>query len=115
MGKIVARFLITALAFLLAAYLVPGIEVAGFYTALLLAFFWGLMNLTVKPILFVLTLPITFLTLGLFSFVLNGFFLWFLGTFVDGFFVAGFGSAILGAFIIGCVTWFGRKFIRIIG
>ncbi|OGZ11041.1 MAG: hypothetical protein A3D67_03225 [Candidatus Lloydbacteria bacterium RIFCSPHIGHO2_02_FULL_51_22] len=114
MGKIVARFLITVLAFLLAAYLVPGIEVAGAYTALVLAFFWGVINLTVKPVLFVLTLPINFLSLGLFSFVLNGFLLWFLGTFVEGFTVAGFGSAILGAFVIGCVTWFGRKFVRII-
>src|SRR3989344_4682978 len=111
MGIIVARLLITALAFLRAAYAVPGIEVAGFYTALVLAFFWGVLNLTVKPVLWVLTLPINFLTFGLFSIVLNGVLLWFLASFVEGFDIAGFPAAVLGALFIGVASGLGTKFI----
>src|SRR3989338_9999159 len=100
MGALIARLLITALAFLLAAYLVPGITVASFYIALVLAFFWGIINLTVKPVLFILTLPLHFLTLGIFTFALNGFLLWFLSTFIEGFAVNGFVSAVAGAIVI---------------
>lgn len=114
MGVLIARLLITAFAFLLAAYLVPGITVASFYIALILAFFWGIINLTVKPILFILTLPIRFLSFGLFTFILNGFFLWFLGTFIEGFEVDGFVSAIAGAFVISLANWLGGKFVNAI-
>ena len=82
MGVLIARFLVTTLAFLLAAELVPGIEVAGFYTALVLSFFWGFVGLTVRPLLLLLALPINFLTFGLFTFVINGFLFWFLSIFV---------------------------------
>lgn len=114
MGIIIARLLITALAFLFAAYLVPGIVVANFYTALILAFLWGIVHLTVKPILFILTLPIHFLTFGLFTFVLNGALLWFLGTFIEGFEVEGFVPAVAGALVISLVSWLGGKFISAI-
>lgn len=114
MGVLIARLLITALAFLLAAELVPGIMVASFYTALLLALFWGIIGLTIRPLLFILTLPINFLTFGLFTFVINGFFFWFLNTFVQGFTVDGFSSAFLGAIIISAVSWLGGKFVSAI-
>lgn len=114
MGVLIGRLIITALAFLLAAYLIPGIEVASFYIALILAFFWGLINLTLKPVLFILTLPINLVTFGLFTIVINGFLLWFLGTFIQGFEVMGFGSAILGALIIGFANGLGAKFVHAI-
>ncbi len=114
MGVLIARLLVTALAFLLAAYLVPGITVASFYTALILSFFWGAINLTIKPILFILTLPIQFLSLGLFTFILNGFFLWFLSSFIEGFAVDGFVSAIAGAIVISLVNWLGGKLVSAI-
>ncbi len=114
MGVLIARLLVTAFGFLLAAYLVPGITVASFYIALILAFFWGVINLTVKPIFFILTLPIHFLTFGLFTFVLNGFFLWFLGTFIEGFAVQSFVSAIAGAIVISLTNWLGGKLINAI-
>ncbi|MBI3019975.1 MAG: phage holin family protein [Parcubacteria group bacterium] len=114
MGVLIARFLITALAFLMAAELVPGIEVASFYTALILAFFWGIIGLTIRPILLLLTLPINFLTFGLFTFIINGFLFWFLSTFVEGFTVDGFSSALLGAVIISIAVWLGGKLIKTI-
>ncbi len=114
MGVLIARLLITALAFLFAAELVPGIEVASFYIALILAFFWGVIGLTIRPILFLLTLPINFLTFGLFTFVINGFLFWFLSTFVGGFTVDGFSSALIGAVIISVATWLGGKLVSAI-
>jgi len=114
MGSIIARFLIIALSFLLAAYIIPGIEVESFYIALILAFFWGVINLTLKPILLILTLPINLLTFGLFTVVLNALLLWFLSTFIDGFLVVGFGSAILGALILSLASGIGAKLIKAI-
>lgn len=114
MGILVARLLITALAFLLVAEIVHGITVAGFYTALVLAFFWGVIGLTIRPILFLLTLPINFLTFGLFTLVINGFLFWFLSTFVEGFTIDGFSSAFLGAVVISGISWLGGKFVSAI-
>lgn len=115
MGRFIVSLLFTAVAFLVAAYLIPGIEVADFYTALILAVLWGLVNLLLKPILVVLTLPINVLTLGLFTLVINGFLFWFLGTFVRGFSVDGFFTAIVGAAVVVLVNWIGGLIIRNIG
>ena len=114
MGIIIARILITALAFLFAAYLIPGIIVSNFYSAIILAFFWGLINLTLKPFLFILTLPINIFTFGFFTIVLNGFFLWLLSIFIKGFGVDGFVTAMLGALVITGVSWVGNKAVRAI-
>ncbi|MEX0933729.1 MAG: phage holin family protein [Candidatus Paceibacterota bacterium] len=112
MAKLIAKLLVVALAFLFAAWLVPGIEVAGFYTALILAVLWGILNLIVRPLLVFVTLPINLITFGLFSLVINGFLFWFLGTFIKGFFVEGFLTAILGAFIVALAMYLGNEFIR---
>lgn len=111
MGVLISRLLITALAFLLAAELVPGIAVASFYVALILAFLWGVIGLTIRPLLFLLTLPINFLTFGLFTLVINGFLFWFLSTFVEGFTIDGFFSAFLGVVVISVISWLGGKFV----
>ena len=74
--SIIMRLVLSALAFLAVANLVPGISVASFWTALVLAILWGLISITIRPVVLVLTLPINILTLGIFTFILNGFFLW---------------------------------------
>lgn len=109
MIKLVARLLISVLAILLVANYVPGIEVSGFYIALMIALILGVINLTLKPLLFILTLPINVLTLGLFTFIINALLFWFVSTFVDGFSVAGFIPAFVGAFIVSVFSWLGHK------
>ena len=108
---LIAKWLIVALSFLLAAYFVPGIFVESFYTALILAFVWGVVGLLLRPILILLTLPITIITFGLFTFVINALLFLFLQTFVKGFEVDGFLSAFWGALIVSTVTWLGNKFL----
>ncbi|MEK7179237.1 MAG: phage holin family protein [Patescibacteria group bacterium] len=109
--KLIARWLITALGFLAAAYFIPGITVESFYVALILAFCWGIINLLVTPIILILTLPITILTLGLFSFVVNGLLLLFLGNIIQGFAVEGFLAALLGAVVVSFANWIGNALI----
>lgn len=103
--NIFLRWVLMALAFYVIAESVPGITIVNGATALVLAFFWGVANILLKPILILLTLPITLLTLGLFTVVINGFLFWLLSTFVKGFYVENFGVAILGAFLLSIVSW----------
>lgn len=105
------KWLIGALAVLGAAYFIPGIAVASFYTALIVAALWGIVNVIVKPILLILTLPLTILTLGLFTFVINALLFWFLGTVVKGFIVDGFIAAFLGALFVSVVSFIGNKIL----
>lgn len=101
---ILLRWLVSALAFLALSHLFSGISVKGFGTALLLAFLWGVVNITIKPILLVLTLPFNLLTFGLFTFIINGFLLWVLGGVIKGFEVHGFLMAVLGALFLSVVN-----------
>src|SRR5579872_4583470 len=101
--KILLHWIIGALAVLVAAYLVPGITVSSFVTALIVAALLAVLNILLKPILVILTLPINILTLGLFTFVINGLLLWLVGSFVKGFEVSGFIAAFLGALVISIV------------
>ena len=101
---LIIRWIVNALALLALAYLLPGIVVSGFYAALIAALVLGIINAILRPILIVLTLPITLITLGLFTFVINGFLFWFAGTIVKGFEVQGFWTALLGALIMACVN-----------
>lgn len=100
-----ARVAVNALAIVLASSILPGIDVDGVIPALGAAVLLGLVNAVVRPVLLILTLPITLLTLGLFLFVLNGLCFWLVASVVKGFHVAGFGSAVLGAFVISVVSW----------
>jgi len=95
MSYLIFRWVINAIALLLVAYLVPGFVVASFYNALIAALVLGLVNALIRPLLFILTLPITILTLGLFTFVINALMIWFVSTVVDGFDVAGFTPEVL--------------------
>lgn len=107
--KLVTRFLVVVLALLLSAHLIPGIEVAGLYTALIVAVLLGVINITIKPLLLVLTLPITLITLGLFALVLNALLFWFIASFVEGFSVSGFLPAFAGALLVSIFSWIGHK------
>lgn len=95
-----------ALSFLLIANIVPGIHIASLWTALIVALLWGIIGVTLKPILIILTLPVNILTLGLFTFVINGFFLLLLSSVVKGFEVNGFAAALLGALALSVLHWF---------
>ena len=106
--SILINWIITALAILLTAYILPGIFVASLYTAFIVALLLGLLNLLVKPILIVLTLPLNIITLGLFTFVINAGLLWFLTTIVKGFSVDGFLTALIGAALISVFAWGGN-------
>ena len=103
--RILLVWLINALALIVVAYLMPGITVSGFGAALIAALILGLINAVVKPVLVLLTLPVTILTLGLFIFVLNGLLFWLVGSFVEGFAVRGFWSGLFGAILFSIVSW----------
>jgi len=95
----------TAVTLLLISQYIPGILVDSFYTAVIVAVIWGILGLTVRPILRVLTFPINLLTFGLFSFILNALLFWFLATFISGFHVYSFVAALEGSVILAIVAW----------
>lgn len=104
MTKILAHILGTALALLALSQLGIGIAVSGLYSALVVALVWGLLSLTVRPILVLLTLPINIVTLGFFSFILNALLFWFVASFLEGFSVAGFIPALIGSVALSLVS-----------
>lgn len=94
------RWILFALAIMFTAWLIPGIEVDGFKSALLVVVIIALINIFIKPLLVLITLPINLLTLGLFIFVINALLLLLLGRIAPGFEVDGFLSAFLGSVVI---------------
>lgn len=105
------RLIVNAAALWVAAQVVPGIAVTGLTPLLLAALVLGLINAVVRPVLLVLTLPLTLLTLGLFIFVLNAFCLWLTSRIVPGFDVQTFGAALLGALVVSVVSWVVTAFV----
>lgn len=101
--KLILRLLFNALFLLLASYVISGVEVNSLYAALITAVVLGLINALIRPVLFLLTLPINILTLGLFSLVINGLLVMFVASFVQGFAVAGF----LPAVYLSIFLWLG--------
>lgn len=97
--KLLLTWLLHATALLALTHLYTGVQVNGFGAALAAALLIGLLNLIVRPVLVVLTLPVTFVTLGLFLFIINALLFWAAATLLDGFGVAGFGAALLGSVI----------------
>lgn len=102
--KFLFNWLVTAVALYAAVRLIPGLTVSGDTTIILAALVIGLANAVIKPLLLVLTLPITVLTLGLFYFVLNGAMLYLAAALTPGFEVEGWGAAILGALVMSIVA-----------
>ena len=103
--RLLLVWLINAVALIALTSLMSSIQVDSFVTALIAALVLGLINTFIRPLLVLLTLPATVLTLGLFIFVINGLLFWFVGSFVQGFHVAGFWSAILGAILYSIISW----------
>ena len=99
------RILINAFAVMAVAYFVPGVTVRNFWIALLAALVIGLINAFVRPVLLILSLPITILTLGLFTLIINALMFWLASKFVPGFDVQGFGAAFWGSIIFWLVSW----------
>lgn len=101
---IIINWLLSALAIIVAAYLLPGVSVDGFLVALVLAVVLGLINAFVRPILLVLTLPVNVLTLGLFTFVLNALLIMLADWITPGFAVANFGWALLFSLLLTLIN-----------
>lgn len=97
--KLLAKWLLSATALLAVSQLYSGVEVTSFTSALWAALVIGLLNTIVRPILVILTLPVTVLTLGLFLFVINALMFWWAANLLDGFQVQGFGAALLGSLL----------------
>lgn len=109
---LIVRWIVMTLTVLLVANVVPGIAVRDFYTALIVALVYGLLNAIVRPLLLILTLPINLLTLGLFTFVLNALLFWLVARIVPGFNVAGFAPAFWGALILWAVSYLTSAMLR---
>ena len=105
MLRLLVVWLINTVALVAVAYLMPSVSIASVSAALGAALVLGLVNALIRPILVLLTLPVTLLTLGLFIFVLNGLLFWMVGSFIEGFHVAGFWSGVLGAIVFSLVSW----------
>jgi putative membrane protein len=103
--KLLVVWLLNALALLAVAYLLPSVEVSGFGGALVAAAVIGLVNMLVRPVLVLLTLPVTLLTLGLFILVINGLLFFGVGALLEGFEVGGLWSGILGALLYSLISW----------
>jgi putative membrane protein len=99
MVKLLVRWLLLAAALLLVAYLYPGVTVSTFGAAMIAALVLGLLNTIVRPLLVLLTLPVTLITLGLFLFVINALMFWAAAGVLDGFNVTGFSAALIGSLI----------------
>jgi putative membrane protein len=103
--RLLLLWILNAVALLAVTWLLPSIQVSGFGAALLAALLLGFINTLVRPVLAILTLPITLLTLGIFYLVLNGLLFWLASALLPGFQVAGFGSAVFGAILYGVIAW----------
>lgn len=101
---LIVRWFINALALMLVAYLYSGVKVEGIFAALIAALVLGLVNAVIRPLLVLLTLPVTVLTLGLFIFIINAFLFWFVAEVVKGFTVTGFTAALIGSLMFSVVT-----------
>jgi len=105
------RLLITALGLWAAARIVPGVQIDGWGNLLVAALLLGIVNAVIRPVILILTLPLTVLTLGLFILVVNGISLSVVAWLMPGFTLSGLGSAILGSIIVGLTSWFGSTFV----
>ncbi|MCG9893589.1 MAG: phage holin family protein [Thermosynechococcaceae cyanobacterium MS004] len=106
MPRFITTWLITAVSLLITTYIIPGFKVESVAAAVIAAVVIGLVSAIVRPVLFLLTLPITILTLGLFSFVVNALTIWVASAFSPGFEIEGFLPALLGSLVLSVVSGF---------
>jgi putative membrane protein len=109
--RFILRLLITAIAVLIAAKVVPGIQVDSFWVALVVALILGILNATLGQFLKIVTFPLSLVTLGFFLLVINALVFW-LASFVKGFSVAGFWPAFFGSLIVTIIAMIGRRVIK---
>lgn len=103
--RLLLTWLINAAGLFVLPYMMQSVHVDSVGTALIAALVLGLVNTLIRPLLVLLTLPVTVLTLGLFIFVINGVLFWAVAHLIDGFRVAGLGSAILAALLYSVISW----------
>ena len=103
--RLLLLWILNAVALLAVAYLMPAVKIGSFGAAMLAALTLGLVNAVIRPLLLILTLPVTLLTLGLFIFVVNGLMFWLAGSILPGFTVNGFWPAVFGSIIYSIVSW----------
>ena len=101
---LIARWIVNAAALLLVAYLYPGVQVESFVASLAAALVLGLVNAFIRPLLVILTFPVTLITLGLFLFVINALLFWLVAEVVHGFTVSGFWAALVGSILYSLIT-----------
>ena len=109
--RFLMRLIITSAAFLAVSYVVPGIEVTGWVPAVVVGLFLIILNTIVRPVLIILTLPITIMTLGLFLIVINASILFFVASFVHGVVIHSFWSALVGSLLISIIGAFANKHV----
>ena len=102
--KLLIQWFVSASALLLVAYLYSGVQVDSFGAALIAAFVIGLFNAVLRPVLVILTLPVTIVTVGLFLFVINALMFWSAAGVLSGFHVSGFGAALLGSLLYSLIS-----------
>lgn len=102
--KLIFKWLLSAAALLFVAYIYDGVELKSYQAALIAAFVIGLLNTLVRPILVILTLPVTIVTVGLFLFVINALMFWAAASLLDGFNVTGFWAAFVGSLIYSVLS-----------
>jgi putative membrane protein len=102
--KIITHWLVAAIAILIAAYFIPGVAISGYKAALIAAAALGFINLFIKPVIMVLTLPINLLTLGLFTVVIEAGLIMFTSHYIPGFIVSGFFPALLFAILLAIIN-----------
>ena len=103
--RLLAVWIINAASLFLVGNVISGIELGGFGSAMIAALVLGLVNTLIRPILVILTLPVTLLTLGLFIFIINALLFLFVGNLLSGFVVQGFGAALLGSILYSVISW----------
>ncbi len=111
--RLVTLWLLNALSIVVVAHVLPGVQVESFWIALLVALLLGLVNVFVRPLLILLTLPAVVLTMGLFLLVINAIGLWLVDLLVEGFHTANFGSTLLAALLVSVLSTFGRWLLRL--
>jgi putative membrane protein len=103
--RILIAWLINAVALFLLPHVFKWVQVDSWWAAVIAALVLGLVNALIRPVLVLLTLPVTLLTLGLFIFVINGLLFWAVGSFLEGFRVSGFWSGFFGAIVYSLISW----------
>ena len=109
---VIGRLLLVTLSLLVVGEYTPGIELSGLYAAIVAAVVLALLNIFVRPILFLLTLPINIITLGIFTFIINAGLFWFAASFLAGFTVSGFWPALVGSLVVSLVSAVGSRYIK---